>query len=78
MLDFKDPWESHVPLIKFAYNNSYQVTIQMAPYETLYERQCRLLLCWNEVGEARVIELEIIQETRVQVKLTGKDGHDPN
>lgn len=42
LLDFKGPWEGgHGPLIEFAYNNSYQVTIQMAQYKALYERKCR-------------------------------------
>ncbi|KAK6163775.1 hypothetical protein DH2020_000639 [Rehmannia glutinosa] len=35
MLDFGGGWERHLPLIEFAYNNSYQSTIGMAPYEAL-------------------------------------------
>ena len=31
-LDHKGCWEEHLPLVKFAYNNSYQASIQMAPY----------------------------------------------
>src|SRR5262249_34900860 len=41
VLDFGDRWDNHLPLIEFAYNNSYQATIQMAPYEALYGRKCR-------------------------------------
>ena len=33
--DLKGSWEEHLPLVEFAYNNSYQVSIQMAPYDTL-------------------------------------------
>ncbi|KAK6124838.1 hypothetical protein DH2020_041414 [Rehmannia glutinosa] len=32
-LDFQGSWDSHLPLAEFAYNNSYQATIGMAPYE---------------------------------------------
>ena len=35
-LDLKGSWEEHLPLVEFAYNNSYQVSIQMAHYEALY------------------------------------------
>ena len=35
-LDFKGCWSKYLPLAKFAYNNSYQVTIGMTPYEALY------------------------------------------
>ena len=41
--------EEHLPLIEFAYNNSYQASIQMEPYEALYGRSCRSLVCWMEV-----------------------------
>ena len=45
VLDHKGSWEEHLPLMKFAYDNSYQVSIQMAPYEALYGRPCRSPLC---------------------------------
>ena len=41
VLDHKGSWEEHFPLVEFAYNNSYQASIQMAPYEALYGRPCR-------------------------------------
>ena len=40
VLDLKGSWEEHLPLVEFAYNNSYQASIQMAPYEALYGRPC--------------------------------------
>ena len=33
VLDHKGSWEEHLPLVKFAHNNNYQASIQMAPYE---------------------------------------------
>ena len=38
VLDHKGSWEEHLPLVEFAYNNSYQASIQMAPYEATWER----------------------------------------
>lgn len=35
VIDFEGSWDKHLPLVEFAYNNSYQSTIQMAPYEAL-------------------------------------------
>ena len=54
VLDHKGSWEEHFPLVEFAYNNSYQASIRMAPYEALYRRPCRSPLCWTEVGEIEV------------------------
>ena len=45
VLDLKGSGEEHLPLVEFAYNNSYQVSIQMVPYEALYERPCRSSVC---------------------------------
>ncbi|CAA0825684.1 Unknown protein, partial [Striga hermonthica] len=51
VLDRGDKWESILPLVEFAYNNSYQTLIQMAPFEALYGRKCRSPLYWEDVGE---------------------------
>ena len=47
VLDLKGAWEEHLPLVEFAYNNSYQTSIQMAPYEALYARPCQSPVCWT-------------------------------
>jgi len=48
-------------LIEFTYNNSYHSSIGMAPFEALYGRRCRTLLCWFESGENVVLEPEMVQ-----------------
>ena len=49
--------------MEFAYNNSYHSSIKAAPYEALYGRKCRSPICWDEVGERKILGLEIIQRT---------------
>ena len=39
MIDFKGSWEDHLHLAEFSYNNSYQASIKMAPFEALYGRR---------------------------------------
>ena len=63
VLNFQGSWEEHLTLIEFAYNNSFHASIGMAPYEALYGRKCRLPVCWDEVGESRLVGPEIIQIT---------------
>ena len=60
VLDHKGSWEEHLPLVKFAHNNSYQASIQMAPYEALYARPCISLICWTEVGESSITGPDLI------------------
>ncbi|XP_042487945.1 uncharacterized protein LOC122068143 [Macadamia integrifolia] len=70
--DLKGNWGDHLPMVEFAYNNSYQATIGMAPYEALYGRKCRSPICWDEVGERRLLAPEILQRTRDKVELIQK------
>ena len=69
VLDHKGSWEEHLPLVEFAYNNSYQASIQMAPYEALYRRPCRSPLCWTEVGESSITGPDLIRDTFEKVSL---------
>jgi hypothetical protein len=41
VLSSRGSWELWLPLVEFAYNNSYQESIKMAPFEALYGRKCR-------------------------------------
>ena len=36
-LDFGRNWDKQVPLIEFAYNNSHQSSLDMAPFEAFYD-----------------------------------------
>ncbi|KAJ9539320.1 hypothetical protein OSB04_032053 [Centaurea solstitialis] len=66
-IDLKGNWDSHLPLIEFAYNNSYHSSIQAAPFEVLYGRKCRTPVCWMEVGRKQLAGPEIIQQTADKV-----------
>ena len=72
VLDLKGSWEEHLPLIEFAYNNSYQASIQMEPYEALYGRPCRSPICWTEVGESSITGPDLIRDTSNKVVMIRK------
>jgi hypothetical protein len=69
VLDLKGSWANHLCLVEFAYNNSFQSSIGMAPYEALYGRKCRSPICWDEVGVRKILGPEIIQRTCEKVDL---------
>ena len=72
VLDLKGSWEEHLPLVEFAYNNSYQASIQMAPYEDLYGRPCRSSICWTKVGKRSITDPDLIRDTSEKVGLIRK------
>ena len=52
--DFIGSCDKHLPLVEFAFNNSFHISISMAPYETLYGWKCRFPIGWFEVGEPSI------------------------
>jgi hypothetical protein len=40
VLNYPDKWEKCMSLAEFSYNNSYQESLRMAPFEALYGRHC--------------------------------------
>ncbi|CAN6699293.1 unnamed protein product [Malus baccata var. baccata] len=69
VLQFGDSWHDRLDLMEFAYNNSFHSSIGMSPFEALYGRACRTLLCWSEVGE-RVLEgPKIMDETTQNIQV---------
>ncbi|KAL0546479.1 hypothetical protein IC582_016389 [Cucumis melo] len=67
-LEFPGSWDSHLHLMEFAYNNSYQATIGMTPFEALYGKCCRSTVCWGEVGEQRLMGPELVQSTNEAIQ----------
>ena len=69
VMDFGCGWERYLPLAEFAYNNSYQASIQMAPFEALYGRKCRSPIGWFEVGESKLLGPDLVQDALEKVKI---------
>ncbi|GKU89663.1 hypothetical protein SLEP1_g3776 [Rubroshorea leprosula] len=69
VLDWKGSWDQHLSMAEFAYNNSYQSSIRMAPFEALYGRRCRSPVCWTEVGERSILGPKLVQQSSEIVQL---------
>jgi hypothetical protein len=63
-LEFPQKWDECLPLAEFSYNNSYQESIKMAPFEALYGRRCLTPLNLSEPGERRYM----VNETEEKVQ----------
>ena len=64
VLDFEEGWDKYLSLVEFAYNNSYQFSIGMPPFEAPYCRRCGSLICSEKVKDRRIFYPKIIQETK--------------
>jgi hypothetical protein len=67
-LKYGKSWDKSLPYVEFSYNNSYQASIKMTPFEALYKRQCRTLLFWSQMGKSQVFGLEVLKDAERQVQ----------
>jgi hypothetical protein len=68
-LQHRGSWDKSLPYAEFSYNNSYQASLKMSPFEALYGRKCRTPLYWDQTGESHFFGPEMIQEAEEQVRI---------
>jgi hypothetical protein len=68
-LKYGKSWDQSLPYAEFSYNNSYQASLKMSPFEALYGRPCRTPLFWNETGESQVFGPDVLQNVKKQVQI---------
>jgi hypothetical protein len=67
MMEDQGSWDKNLPWAEFSYNNSYQESLKMAPFEALYGRRCRTPLNWIEPGENAIFGPDLIDEAEATV-----------
>jgi hypothetical protein len=60
-------WDKHLSLAEFSYNNSYQESLKMAPFEVIYGCRSRTPLNWIEPGEKVIFGPDIVDEAEATV-----------
>ena len=68
-ISFPEKWDKCLKLAEFSYNNSYQESIRMAPFEALYGQKCRTPLNWVEVGDRGYFRPDFIKEAQEKVSI---------
>jgi len=67
-LQYGVSWDKSLPYAEFSYNNSYQQSLKMAPFEALYGRKCRTPLFWNQTGASQVFGTDVLRIAEDQVR----------
>jgi len=68
-LQYGTSWDKSLPYAEFSYNNSYQQSLKMEPFEALYGRKCRTPLFWNQTGETQVFGPDVLRHAEQQVRI---------
>jgi hypothetical protein len=67
-MEYPGSWDKNLPCVEFSYNNSYQGSLKMAPFEAFYGRQCRTPLNWIKPGEKAIFGPDIVVEAEATVQ----------
>jgi hypothetical protein len=60
-------WEDYLHLVEFAYNNGYQASLKMNPFEALYERKCNTPIRWDNPFDRAVVGPDLLKEMEEQM-----------
>lgn len=67
VMESKENWIKHTPLLQSAYNNNYHASNGMTPYEALYRRLYRSQMCWGQYENFSAMRTNLIQETTKKI-----------
>ena len=73
VLHYGKDWDKCLSLAEFSYNNSYQSSLKMAPFEALYGRRCRTPLNWSQAGEREIFGPDLVLEAEEKVRVIKKN-----
>ena len=69
VLAYGSKWEECLPFAEFSYNNSFQASLKMAPFEALYGRRCRTPLNWMQARDSKFFGVDTLRSAEEQVQL---------
>jgi hypothetical protein len=68
VLEHQGSWDQNLPCAEFSYNNSYQESLKMTPFEVLYRHRCLTPLNWIELGEKAIFGPDLVEEAEAVVR----------
>jgi hypothetical protein len=67
VMDKPSKWEDYLHLVEFAYNNGYQDSLRMSPFEALYGRKCNNPASWDNPIDRVVLGPKLLKDMEDQV-----------
>jgi hypothetical protein len=67
VMDHPSKWEDCIHLVEFYYNNGYQASLKMNPFEALYGRKCNTPVNWDNPADRAIVGPELLKEMEEQM-----------
>ena len=68
VMDKLGKWEDYLHLVEFAYNNIFQVSAGMSPFEIVYGHKCNTPISWSSPVDRLMLEPDLLKDTELTVK----------
>jgi hypothetical protein len=62
VMDNPSKWEDYLHLVEFDYNNGYQASLKMSPFEALYGRKYNTPVSWDNPEDRTIVGPYFLQE----------------
>jgi hypothetical protein len=68
VMDCPTKWEEYLHLVEFAYNNGYQTSLKMSPFEVMYDKKCRTPVSWDNPVDRIILGPDMLKEMETIVQ----------
>jgi hypothetical protein len=68
-------WDKNLPWAEFSYNNNYQESLKMTPFEVLYGCRYHTPLNWIEPGEKVIFCPDIVDEANLRAAKSRQESY---
>ena len=65
-------WEEYLPLVDFTYNNDYEESFRMSPFEALYGQSCNTLSIWSDPVSRVLIGPDMLADMEHEMQVIKK------
>jgi hypothetical protein len=62
VMDEPSKWEDYLHLVEFDYNNGYQKSLNISPFEALYGRKYNTPVSWDNLTNRAVVGPNLLRE----------------
>ena len=66
-MDKTTKWEDYLHLVEVRYNNGYQTSVKLSPFEILYLRKCSTPVSWDNPVNKIMIGPDLLKEMEMKV-----------
>ena len=66
-------WEEYLPFVEFAYNNGYQDSLRVSPFEVVYGQSCNTPINWSDLVSMVLIASDMLADMEHEMQVIKKN-----